>query len=276
MIAHEQLGADGAVRAVWFVHGILGQGRNWRSFARRLVDADPRLSALLPDLRCHGGSRGLPPPHTIAACADDLDDLAARTGEPSVIVAHSFGGKVALEWLQRRAPVPGRVTVVLDSPPSALPRREPRGPTDPLAVVPLLRSIPQPAPDREALRAPLRAAGLAEPIVAWLLSSSRQDAAGWWWTWDLDGVDALLDDYFARDYRPFLSETAHRVLLVRAGRSDRWTADDTTFATGPGVTRELLPRAGHWVHVDDPDGTHALVRGAVDEALGADPPPRVG
>jgi esterase len=275
VIAAERIGpVDGP--SVWFLHGILGQGRNWRSFARRLVDDAPGMSAVLPDLRCHGASLSEASPHTLAACADDLDALAASHGEPRVVVAHSFGGKVALEWLARRSPSAGRATVVLDSPPSALPLRSPRGPTDPLRVIPALRAIPTPAADRDALRAPLRASDIPESIVTWLLSSTRHDADGWRFTWDLDGVEALLADYFVRDYRSFLRDTHHRIVLVRAGLSDRWTDDDLTFPAGPGVTRELLPRAGHWVHVDDPEGTFGVVRSALSEALGAADPRRVG
>lgn len=270
MIAAERWGATEATVGVWFLHGILGQGRNWRSFARRLAEEVPAAYALLPDLRCHGASAGLPPPHTLAACADDLDRLEARHGAPRVVVAHSFGGKVALERLRRR-PVPdGSVTVVLDSPPG--PGHRGDGPGDPARVLPALRAAPVPAPDRAALRAPLDAAGVPPAVVAWLASSARQDADGWRWGWDLDGVEALLRDYLATDLWPFLGATAHRVVLVEAGRSDRYTDADRRAPTGPGVTRARLPDAGHWVHVDDPAGTAALVRAAVDEALGGPAP----
>jgi pimeloyl-ACP methyl ester carboxylesterase len=47
------------VRTAFLLHGLLGQGRNWRTFARRLVAAAaeagaPNWRLLLVDLRCHG------------------------------------------------------------------------------------------------------------------------------------------------------------------------------------------------------------------------------
>lgn len=272
MIAVERWGAEGQDPArhggpgVWFVHGILGQGRNWRSFARRLVAERPEVHAVLPDLRGHGGSLGAPGPHTLDACVSDLEALAAVHGRPAVVVGHSFGGKVALRWAQR-PDAAGRITVVLDAPPSPLPSRVPRGPTDPLHVLPALRAVSGPVPARDALRAPLVAAGVPEVVVAWLLTSARRSADGWRWGWELDVVDALLDDYFAADLCPALERGGFRAILVRAGRSDRWSDRDLTAPLGPGVTRELLPDAGHWVHVDDPDGTFTIVTAALDEAL---------
>ncbi len=263
----ERIGApDGAI-PIWFVHGILGQGRNWRSFARRVVELDPRLVAYLPDLRGHGGSPA-PPPNTVASCADDLDELARIHGVPAVVVGHSFGGKVALSWLARQGP--GPAAVILDSPPGTPSARD-AGATDPTVVLRLLRSIVTPATDRESLRRPLLEAGIPVPVASWLLTSARQDPDGWRWQWDFDAVQSLLADYFALDLRPFLAETGSRVVLVRAGRSDRWSPDDDVFPVGPRVTRLVLPEAGHWVHVDDPEGTFAIVRDAVREALGAPP-----
>ncbi len=44
---------DPAAPTVMFLHGILGSGKNWSSFAKRVAQ-QCALQALLVDLRCHG------------------------------------------------------------------------------------------------------------------------------------------------------------------------------------------------------------------------------
>jgi pimeloyl-ACP methyl ester carboxylesterase len=138
-------------------------------------------------------------------------------------------------------------------------------------MLPRLRALPREVPDREVWRAALRRDGVPEAIVAWLLTSAVRRGDGWAWAWDLDVVDALLDDYFASDFRPFLREVAPaadggaRVVVVRAGRSDRWGPEDLA-AAGAGVAQVTLPNAGHWVHVDDPEGTFGVVAAAARRA----------
>ncbi|MCB9685813.1 MAG: alpha/beta hydrolase [Alphaproteobacteria bacterium] len=254
----ERLGAPDAPRIAWFLHGILGRGRNWRTFARRMVTEDPGCQALLVDLRCHGDAPARPAPHTLAACGRDLAELADLTGQPHRVIGHSFGGKVALTWLEHHAT--GRPTTwVLDSPPGTGETRSVDPLSDPVFILGLLRSVPVPAADRGALRAPLIAAGLPETLVAWLLTSTRHDAGGWTWCWDLDGVEQMLEDYLRTDLWGFLARTDQRVGLVRAGRSERWGVDDDERPVGPNVSRHLLPDAGHWVHVDAPDAVFALI-----------------
>ena len=79
--------------------------------------------ALLVDLRLHGRSEAGTPPHTIAACADDLAALLAEqaaAGRPvRAAVGHSFGGKVVVALRGRGADL--AQTWMLDSSPSARP-----------------------------------------------------------------------------------------------------------------------------------------------------------
>ena len=72
-------------------------------------------------------------------------------------------------------------------------------------------------------------------------------------------VEQMLDDYLRTDLWDFLARTDHRVGLVRAGRSERWGAEDDARPIGPNVSRHLLPEAGHWIHVDAPDAVFALI-----------------
>jgi|LauGreSuBDMM15SN_2_FD.fasta_scaffold1036615_1 pimeloyl-ACP methyl ester carboxylesterase len=44
---------DPSAPTVLFLHGILGSGKNWSSFAKRVAQ-QCGLQALLIDLRCHG------------------------------------------------------------------------------------------------------------------------------------------------------------------------------------------------------------------------------
>lgn len=62
------------------LHGLLGQGRNWRTFAKALARDAPAVSGetwrvLTLDMRCHGESADIPgfdPPHTMESAARDI------------------------------------------------------------------------------------------------------------------------------------------------------------------------------------------------------------
>jgi pimeloyl-ACP methyl ester carboxylesterase len=51
---HLFVGAEGAPHLAFLLHGVLGAGHNFRSFAKRLNDARPDIRFALIDLRYHG------------------------------------------------------------------------------------------------------------------------------------------------------------------------------------------------------------------------------
>lgn len=252
-------------RWAWLLHGILGSGQNLRTVARRLAADLPDWGFLLPDLRNHGESRGAPPPHTVAACAEDLFALAdARGVHPVAAIGHSFGGKVALAWAaaaEARGEHVARVWV-LDATPglSDVPLEEG---SEVVRVVRALRTVPMPLPRRDALVERLVGMGFTTPLAQWMTTNLRHTDDGFVWKFDLDAVEAMLRDYAATDLWPWLASPTRRarVEVVRAERSDRWSdAELARFAAAPPDVRlHLLPDAGHWVHVDNPDGLHALL-----------------
>lgn len=64
---------------------------------------------MVVDQRCHGLSsqvEGFRPPHTLGASATDVAQLfRSQFGghAPNMVIGHSLGGKVALEYLRQRA-----------------------------------------------------------------------------------------------------------------------------------------------------------------------------
>lgn len=72
-------------RVILWLHSLLSSGKMYLDISERAADlaadktGDPWM-VLLPDHRCHGGSRGLPDlesPHTIANMANDVLELLA-------------------------------------------------------------------------------------------------------------------------------------------------------------------------------------------------------
>ena len=53
LLAHDVLdtASSSSAHGLVFAHGILGSRNNWRSFARRVHEADPRWRIVLVDLR---------------------------------------------------------------------------------------------------------------------------------------------------------------------------------------------------------------------------------
>jgi esterase len=247
-------------RVAFLLHGILGSGRNWRTFARRLAASAPTWSFVLVDLRNHGASEGARAPHSVAATADDLAALAARVGRPAVVIGHSFGGKVAASYAARHPEGLARVWV-LDSRLDALTERDALG-SDVATVIRHLERIPLPIARREDLVAALQSAGFSAELAGWMTTNLRRTDGGLVWAFDLDAVREMIEDYWRVDLEPALSDPALPLSLVRAGRSDRWPSEVIeryARRAHPGVEFHLLPDAGHWLHIDDPDGLHRLI-----------------
>ncbi|CAI0430098.1 unnamed protein product [Linum tenue] len=114
------------------LHGLLGSRRNWRAFSRNiasflskssppsvtffrrnsnnctlfmLISLGVEWRMVLVDLRNHGKSaevEGLDPPHNMFTAAKDLANLVKAQGWdwPDVVMGHSMGGKVALQFAE--------------------------------------------------------------------------------------------------------------------------------------------------------------------------------
>lgn len=247
-------------RVAYVLHGILGSGRNWRTLCRKLVRARPELACVLVDLRNHGDSQGAPPPHTVTAAADDLVALHAAHGPPHEVIGHSFGGKVALRYAQRHPDGLDRVWV-LDS------RADAEPPTDDNEVARVLQAlarVPMPLATRDELVVHLTGQGFSEGLARWLTTNLTRTDDGLRWVFDLDAIRAMITDYWQLDLWSVLRDPPCRVDVVRAGRSDRWpdrVLDRFRTEAGARTHLHVLPDAGHWVHVDDPQGLIALLGG---------------
>jgi len=251
------------------LHGILGTKSNWRALIKRVIATNPTWGALLVDLRNHGESRGFPPPHTLEAAAQDLVRLT-QTVEVRVdaIVGHSYGGKVAMAYARA---VHGELhrLVVVDSTPGARP--DATGSEGTLRVVELLAEMRGVFPTREAFVAELLAGGQSRELATWLAMNLErvegEGATGFRFGLDIDAVCAMLDDYLAQDLWDVVARPPGRMgveVLIGADSTVVDADDRTRFAhiaaeQPARVHVHLVHGAGHWVHVDQPDATVALL-----------------
>ena len=272
VLAHERVAAPGATprSTAWLLHGIFGSRRNWRGFARALVQHFPDWQLVLVDLRNHGGSHGTAPPHTVAACAQDLQQLAAAVGAPDALVGHSFAVKVVLLHAASAPRLPGALWL-LDGPAGAETAVEH---SEVARMVTALRALPPIVPARTVVAHALRDAGFTPALATWMASNLEPGPDGQLrWHFALDAVAAMLADYWRVDAWEVLEAVASRtrVHVVVGARSDRFTPVDlerfAALATRGVLTLHTV-QAGHWLHVDDPQGLLAAMAATFAAAPG--------
>jgi pimeloyl-ACP methyl ester carboxylesterase len=264
--------AKDATPSKWlvFLHGILGSGANWRTFARQFVAAKPEWGALLVDLRLHGDSQGFAPPHTLEAVARDIvEALPTVTGGAPVraVLGHSFGGKVGIELARQLAASPNGPLdqlIVVDSTPG--PRPDHRGSSNVRHIVELLMQLPPEFPDRTAFTAWVEERGVNRPIAMWLAMNVRPvpNTTRFEFRLDVPSIRTMMDDYFVQDLWPVLENPPGHMAthLIAGGSSEVLEAADLERGrTLAGTTVDVVPNAGHWVHVDAPDTLRELVLG---------------
>lgn len=252
-----------------FLHGILGSGSNWRSFARQIVTARPQWGALLVDLRLHGESLDAAPPHTLATAAADVVETLGQGHRRHIgaILGHSFGGKVGIELARQLGDQHAAVNhlFVIDSTPGARP--DYRGSSGVRSIVELLTKLPAEFADRNAFTAWIEERGVDRPTAMWLAMNVRPvpNTSRFVFRIDIPKVRGMMDDYFAQDLWDVIESppgdmTTH---LIAGAKSEVMDAADITRAKNLGTkaTIDVVPNAGHWVHVDAPDVLREIVLG---------------
>ena len=251
----------------------------------------------MPDLRGHGataGRLGFPPPHDLAAAGEDLVELLksehVRTGYPlDFIAGHSLGGKVTLEALaQMRTNTntsgkgPGKLPKqvwVLDSIPGLVEKDLSARGVD--RVLSTLATLPTTFKTRGELALALEKHNFSPEISAWLGSSLTQVMVGGHarlrFEFDVSAGASMYGSYCRGEYWDVLRQVPPEsdVHIVRGLHSDRW--DEGAVSRLQEVTKSSRENpdtgnvhvhelsAGHWVHTDNPQGLHKIMKGKLRE-----------
>ncbi|KAK9821628.1 hypothetical protein WJX74_001359 [Apatococcus lobatus] len=240
------------------VHGILGNRRNMHAFAKRLSEVFPAWQVLLVDLRCHGDSSSLHPhgPHGVEAAASDIIRLLTRLRLfPEVLLGHSFGGKVVMSMadqftrMGRSLPRPVQVWVLDALPGEARAGYEKRQ-DHPQDLIQHLLRLPMPLTNRSHLQQSLSEGGFSPSIQQWTATNLRPTNGNRRqlnWTFNLNGISEMYEDYEETSLWPFLQNPSpgYRVSFVRAEKSSyKWGGQDEERIRALGHSVFMLRNAG--------------------------------
>jgi alpha/beta superfamily hydrolase len=237
---------------------------------------------MVPDLRGHGQSSNFVTnssndggKHTIHNCALDIIETARQlnlTGienSPIGVVGHSFGGRCALQYahtlkcMENNADViPPKYTWLLDTVPGKA-HASVGGVIKALTNIELTK-----IKSKQDMIIMLTSQGIDKAIANWMTTNLKKTGNNQFeFMFDLEVAQGVLDDFPKQDFMKLIdcctttTSTFHdeeKVYLVMAGKNGAWTKDIVKGLQFYEDNHELvlvrLPKAGHWVHVDDLDG----------------------
>ncbi|MPZ17883.1 MAG: alpha/beta fold hydrolase [Luteitalea sp.] len=235
------------------LHGVFGRGRNWSSVAKQVVARRPDWALHLVDLRLHGDSLAMTPPHTIRAAASDLVALTeAQELTIDGVLGHSLGGKVALALADAWQDRPLQVWLI-DSTPEV---RAPAG--DAWDMLGRVRSLAPAFASREEAIGALEASGCSRGVAGWMATNLEARDGKLVWRLDFDAIESLLRDFYAADLWHVLESPSsrHDIQIVKAEESETLSApavERLTAATQASdhVHLHHVP-GGHWLNTDNP------------------------
>ncbi|HGS4501725.1 TPA: alpha/beta fold hydrolase [Vibrio parahaemolyticus] len=241
---------EGQGQTVVLIHGLFGSLSNLGLLARDLVEDHSVISI---DLRNHGLSFHSDT-HNYTDMAQDVATLLQHLNvEPSIIVGHSMGGKVAMK-LADIAPNLVKQLVVLDMAPVAYQTNRHDNVFDGLLAV----IKEKPANRQQTLE--ILAQHIEMDGVRQFLSKSlfkNKDHMAWRFN-----VDSLLSNYAEIIGWQDIAPTEIPTLFIKGGDSDYLMPEHQ-----PSVQRQfkqakahIIANTGHWLHAEKPAEVMRVIR----------------
>ncbi|MEL7093003.1 MAG: alpha/beta fold hydrolase [Pseudomonadota bacterium] len=250
MLSFQSFG-DSAAPPLLIAHGLYGSGRNWGVIAKRLSDT---YRVITVDMRNHGASPHLPA-HGYPELAHDLAEVIEAIGGTADVIGHSMGGKAAMALALTRPDLVRTLIVGDISPVTYTHTQQPM--IDAMRAVDLSQVT-----RRSDADAALRAQGLEPGVASFLTQSLDVDGKAWRLNLGVlsDQMDAIIG------FPDFQAQFDGPTLFLSGGQSDYVQTGhrDAIRALFPRARFAKLPRAGHWLHADDPRGFEASVRAWLD------------
>ncbi len=253
----------GAGPPLIILHGLFGSSVNWVSMARRLSH-ERRVLCL--DLRNHGHS-----PHTPdMSYADMVSDVRRFMDDHGLdraaILGHSLGGKVAM-GLALADPARIDRLIVVDIAPVTY-RHSYAG------IIHALRGLDLSEVTSRAQADSLLAPELPEVgLRQFLLQNLSGVNGGYRWCVNLEATERSEQEIKGFSTGPQTQPYAGQALFLRGALSDYVSSEHYPIIHRlfPAAHIEVIPGAGHWVHVDKPDGFFAALRSFLAPAQSENP-----
>lgn len=247
-----------------FIHGIMGKGSNLSGFINKFNKLHPDWATIAIDLRNHGASSKHWAPYSVAACAQDIAHFCTQLNiKPRAILGHSFGGKVALltaNYLSHLEQI-----WMLDCSPSVIKLTKPLGKSKwgAIDIIDMLDKISWPLTSRSHLIKTLIDQGVSQDIALWMSTNVMSDASGIRLIFVPGEIKAMLLDFMSLDGWPLITQIDDIAIhLVKAELGGRLSDEDIhkyLSLKKPKAFYHNLANAGHFLHIDNPDGLLAIM-----------------
>jgi esterase len=236
----------GSGEPVIILHGLFGISDNWVTHAKKLAE---KYQVFVPDLRNHGQS-----PHSSTfnyyAMVDDLREfMKDHTLEKAMIIGHSMGGKVAMNFALEH-PYMVQKLVVVDISPRAYNTRSVHE-----DIIAAMQSVNFDEVDyRQDVDEKLKVHVKSQRIRWFILKNlHRLNRGRLAWRINIDAIAANMENIAAG----MVYEGAYPgpVMFVRGSESDYIKEEDEELILKyfPNATIETIEGAAHWIHADAPD-----------------------
>ncbi len=258
--------APGTAPALVVLHGLFGSSDNWNTLARRwalpVAEGGTGRTVYLVDQRNHGRSFH-DPAITYGLLTDDLAAFFAehQLGADTIVLGHSMGGKVAMNFALHHPERLAKVIVVDIAPRAYAPHH--RELLDGLQKIDIGTVTSRDAADQLLQEV----APEADTRLFLLKNLYRDEHNRFAWRLNVAALDRHLPDLGAEISGPLPgSQFLGQALFIRGGKSRYVSPDDKLTgipALFPNSEVVTVPDAGHWVHAEAPEAVAGLVRSFV-------------